>query len=258
MAGYKKRKFSHAEKYAIWHCHGRRCWLCEEPLEIPAMSVDHFLPESLLNDRSKLADTLYDHGLADGFDINGFENLLPAHRWCNERKGSHTFGFVPANLVVLNRLNSRAGEVTSLVRKIESDEGKSRLFGIIMSGLERGTLSRSDLDSVISMVKEEPFSDFERSEILLLDNGYWLFRSDIVLEGYCKCEQNTCAGTDKKVYCYFGPDQSDWVVKKGLYIRCYDEITECPRCGRQHKRGHIGSGRFSCGSPFRDQVNQCD
>ena len=128
---------------------------------------------------------------------------------------------------------------------------------MIMSDLEREKLSRSDLDSVISMVIEEPFKEFERADILVLNNRHWVFRSEVVRECYCHCEQNKCVGEDKKVYCYFSPDMSTWVVKKGLFFRCYDEVITCSRCGRLHKRGHVGSDRF-CDRPFLDQVNQCD
>ena len=257
MAGRRKRKFSYSEKYAIWHCHGKRCWLCQEPLEIRQMSVDHFLPESLLDDQKNMSDALVEHGLSDDFDINGYENLFPAHRWCNELKGNKIFGYVPANSIVISSLKSKVDEVAKTINNIESSERKSRIFAMIMSDLERGKLSKSDLDSVISMVLEQPFNKFEQSEVLLLSNGHWIFRSQIVREGTCKCERNKCVGVDKKVYCYHTEDQSEWVVTKGLYHRCYDDVIECPRCGRQHKRGHVGSNRF-CDSPYRDQDNQCD
>ena len=128
LTGRKKRKFSYAEKYAIWHCHNKRCWLCQEPLEIRHMSVDHFLPESLLNDQKKLSDALIEHGLENEFNINGYENLFPAHRWCNEEKGSQTFGFVPANLIVLRKLISKAEKVARTVKSIESSEGKRAAY----------------------------------------------------------------------------------------------------------------------------------
>lgn len=260
MAAYKKRKFRYAEKYAIWHHHGRRCWLCFEPLALPDMSVDHFLPESFLKEENqgKRESTIYGHGLPPDFNINGYENLFPAHRRCNEKKGSRVFGFVPENVLILDELRSRADKVAETVRKIEGDGKKGRLFSIIMSELESGRTSRSELDEVVTLALEEPFQEFERSEVLLLNNGHWLLKSEIVREGYCTCERENCLDREGKMYCYHRPDQPKWVVDKGMYFECYDEIVECPRCFREHKRGHIGSGKYSCGKPYRDQNNQCD
>ena len=127
-----------------------------------------------------------------------------------------------------------------------------------MSELESQRISREELDEVVSWALEEPFKEFERSKILLLNNGHWLLKSEVVREGFCMCERSACVDSDEKVYCYHRPDQHPWVVKKGLYSKCYDEVIECPRCGRQHKRGHIGSGRYSCGNPYEDQEDQRD
>ena len=118
----KKRKFVYAEKYAIWHCHGMRCWLCQEPLALPDMSVDHFLPEFLLGkeNEEKRNVAIYEHGLPQDFDINGYENLFPTHRKCNEKKGGQVFRFVPGNVIILEVLRSRAEVVADTVRKVEA------------------------------------------------------------------------------------------------------------------------------------------
>ena len=260
MASRKKRKFRYSEKYAIWHCHGRRCRLCLEPLTLPDMSVDHFLPETLLNEdkyQERVA-AISEHGLPKEFQINGYENLLPTHRNCNEAKGSQVLKFAPGNMIILERLRSRAGKVEETVRKIEAGGSQNKLFGIMMSELESGRISREELDEVVSWALEEPFKEFERSEVLLLNNGYWLLKSEVAGEGLCKCDRKVCVDSEEKIYCYHRPDQSPWVIKKGLFFKCYDEVIDCPRCGQKHKRGHIGSGRYSCGNPFKDQENQCD
>jgi len=45
------------------------------------MSVDHFLPESLLNEDKyeERVAAISEHGLPKEFQINSYENLLPAH-----------------------------------------------------------------------------------------------------------------------------------------------------------------------------------
>lgn len=76
----------------------------------------------------------------------------------------------------------------------------------------------------------------------------------------------TCVGNDfcplrkrqvRKVYCYFEASLSFWVVKKGLFWRCYDEFITWSRCSRRHKRGHIGSIDV-CRRPYQNQEAQND
>ena len=138
------------------------------------MSVDHFLPEYLLNEdkyQERVA-AIYEHGLPEDFQIDSYENLLPAHRSCNETKGSQVLEFSPGNMVIFKQLRSLAGKVQETVKKIEAVGSQNRLFGIIMSELQSGRISREELDEVVSWALEEPFKEFERSEVLLLNNGY--------------------------------------------------------------------------------------
>ena len=57
----KKRKFSYPERFAVWHCNEHKCWWCKEPLRLVEVTVDHVLPESLLDDelqRQKILEEL--------------------------------------------------------------------------------------------------------------------------------------------------------------------------------------------------------
>ena len=90
-----------------------------------------------------------------------------------------------------------------------------------------------------------------------LDHGDYVPLNDLIDEGPCSCEKQTCVNHDKKVYCYYTNDLSSWVIKKKLYWQCYDEEIKCPRCGKIHQRGYIGR-QDSCENPFNDQINQLD
>lgn len=92
---------------------------------------------------------------------------------------------------------------------------------------------------------------------LRLDSGESVPLESIAWEGPCACERATCVDQQKRVYCYFTKDQSPWVVGKRLYWRCYDEIIECPRCGHNHARGHVGRDDV-CLRPYLNQTTQSD
>ena len=240
---------------AVWETHGRRCWLCNEPVELRNLALDHVIPKSLTDEKRQTV--FQDLGLPDDFDIDGFKNLLPSHQSCNRLKATQVFDPVPLFLATLKRLNKLAGKVAEREAKYRREDLQGLIETRIKFGLRDGLVSMAELDDIISSIKEEPFNELARSEILLLNNGRWIFRSEIVAEGECRCEQATCVGKDHKVYCYFTPYEHNWVVRTGLYQACYDEVIICPRCGNEHVRGHIGRDR-TCGKPYRDQIFQCD
>src|SRR5690349_17600689 len=82
----QKHVFTEAERYAVWLHHGKRCWLCLEPLDLVAATVDHVVAESLTDDPTALQETIELYKLPATFNVNSFENWLPAHNHCNQSK----------------------------------------------------------------------------------------------------------------------------------------------------------------------------
>lgn len=104
----RKRKFKYNERYAVWFCNEKRCWICHEPLRFFEVTVDHVLPESLLYDDAKRQEILATYGLSMDFRINGYENWLPCHNHCNVSKGIKTPSFVPGNKDIIDKLSKNA------------------------------------------------------------------------------------------------------------------------------------------------------
>jgi hypothetical protein len=253
----KKRRSSYAERYAVWLCHGPKCWWCHEPLRIWETTIDHVLPESLLDDEAARRDILTQYGLPESFNINGYENWLPCHTHCNQQKGAIALTFVPGHKAILDRLKSKAGEAERAARSVTANIAKDKVFRSIFAGLEQRTISVRDLEDLLQAFVEDPRKAGMSEDGLLLDSGYWFPRDQIVHEGLCRCERNACVGYNKKIYCYFEASLSPWVVKTGLFWRCYDEVIACPRCADWHKRGHIGRVDV-CGRPYLNQAAQND
>lgn len=252
-----KRKFSYAERYAVWYCNGQKCWWCKEPLRLAEVTVDHVLPESLLDDDAAREAILTAYGLSENFHINGYENWLPCHNHCNQSKSNRPPAFVPGNKAILDGLAGRATRAVSIANSVTSNVAKDKVFKTIFAALEQRTLSLRDLDDLLSAFVEDPAGAGVSADVIILDSGYWIPRDEIVREGLCRCERNHCADQDKKVYCYFQKSLSSWVIAKGLFWRCYDEVVLCPRCSGQHKRGHVGREGV-CGRPYLCQETQSD
>lgn len=245
-----KHAFSTAERYAVWLHHEKRCWLCEEPLRLKDTTIDHFLPESLLKRPDQLTTIFAEWGLPKDFHLNDFENWLPCHQRCNQKKAAKKFKFTPSHHLILEMLIKRAPDVRKTATTIGANTNKDKVIGFILAALERQTVDLNDLQ-IFSV--QTPGSE----DMIRLDNGYWLHKRDVARECDCQCERNNCVDTTGKVHCYFSRSLSDWLIQAGLYWKCYDEIVNCPRCAQRHKRGHIGRAEI-CSSPYVDQVRQTD
>ncbi len=253
-----KKKFNLFERYAIWKCHEERCGLCGEPMRYKNVTVDHFFPESLLEDDEKRAEIFKEYGISDNdFNINDFENWLPAHANCNQQKSNKIPKFNPGHSLILENLISKSNEARQISNKMSQDKKKDKVFLYLVDALEQEKISFDDLLESIRPFSEKENIQFITNDIILLNGGYWVHRENIAREGFCTCENNHCTGRNEKVYCYFRPDLSPWVIKTGLFSDCYDEIIKCHRCNQHHKRGHIGKINI-CGKPYKNQILQTD
>ncbi len=125
-------------------------------------------------------------------------------------------------------------------------------------GMRRILLKHFDILQLPILLKKDEVIRWPKKKLpIQLDNGEAAYAEDIVSEGYCQCERDTCIAHNQKVYCYWPKWLSDWVINKHLYWRCYDEYIICHRCGKEHKRGHIGKIN-KCAKPYKNQDQQID
>lgn len=251
-----KHRFTIAERYAVWLHHQRRCWLCEVPLRLAEVTVDHVIPESLAERPAQLAALLEDHDLPADFRINGFENWLPAHAHCNTAKSTRVFRMVPAHQPIFDRLIRTSAAAQRTADAVRRNVSKDKLLAKIAAAIDLDAISLTDLTEFLALFGVESRATSQGSAhaapFVKLDNGYWLRTDEIAAEGTCACERAACVGKDRKVYCYFSRHLPAWVIGKRLYHRCYDEMVPCTRCEFTHKRGHIGKEGV-CAKPYSNQ-----
>jgi hypothetical protein len=256
-----KKKFSHAERYSVWLHNQRRCWWCEVPLRLAEVTVDHVIPEFLEETPEKLSKLLSEYDLPKDFQVNGFENWLPAHSHCNSEKSTRVFKLVPAYRPVFSHLIRTSAKAKRTADAVKRNVVKDKLLVKLATAIDENEVSLTDLTDFLDLFGVQsnvPTSQLAQgSSCFKLDNGYWLRREDIAAEGFCDCERSTCVGQDEKVYCYFPSHLSSWVIGRRLYHRCYDEIIQCPRCSATHRRGYVGRAG-SCARPYSDQEHQVD
>ena len=127
-----QKKFSPFERHAVWTVHGERCYMCTHQVDLKSMQVDHVVPESLIGTQ-ELESVKTQLNLLSDFDINGFENWLPACAPCNRRKSNVVFK--PSLLIQLQlqMLQNKKAEAEDVVAKAVS----RRQLSLALNTLER-------------------------------------------------------------------------------------------------------------------------
>lgn len=137
-----RHRFSSAQRYAIFLVHGMKCYMCGAPLDLTSMVVDHVLPEHLLATPSLFDDAKTALGLPASFNLNSFENWMPACGSCNGKKSA--LQLEPSLLiqVELQHLAEKADKARRLCDEILG----TRRVSIALSALERAQESGRSFD----------------------------------------------------------------------------------------------------------------
>ena len=151
-------KFSNAQRYAIFLAHGARCYLCGVPLDLTSMVVDHVLPERLLANPTLFEEAKSALGLPATFELDSFENWLPACASCNAKKAAIQFQPSPLIQVELQRLAQKAEKARQLCGEIVSARRVSIALGTLEraqeSGHELGGPTRTRLLALLEFASE--------------------------------------------------------------------------------------------------------
>ncbi len=208
----KKYRFAKNERYAVWFHHGQVCFWCGEPLRLQEVTIDHMIPENILDKPDQLEQTKKLFGLPHDFEVNDFCNWLPCHDRCNKSKGKHAPPSVPLYKSILDKLISEASKVRATATRIKEDANRDRLLGKVMMALENDVISLGDIHNLMSDLDEADadIGALKKEIIKNFDSGRWEI---VALHG------NIATVTDGR----FG----------GIVpiVRNPDITWECPNCG---------------------------
>jgi len=148
-----KYKFTDAERYAVFETHGARCYICTKPVTYADFQVDHVIPEALVDDQGKLKRALEDLGRSADFEINSFENWLPACGPCNNRKRDMVWQ--PSGIVQihLQKAAAKASTAKAAAEEVVSDLKLARSLNTLGRALDAGELTPSVLNGLDAFVE---------------------------------------------------------------------------------------------------------
>jgi hypothetical protein len=108
-----------------------KCYLCRTPLDLTSMVVDHVLPERLFENPSLFDSAKSALGLPASFDLDSFENWMPACSSCNGKKAA--LQFEPSLLiqVELQNLEKKANKARRLCEEVVSTQRLSKALTVL-------------------------------------------------------------------------------------------------------------------------------
>ncbi|WP_339492913.1 HNH endonuclease [Pseudomonas sp. EA_15y_Pfl2_R67] len=160
-------KFSPAERAAIYSTHGEKCYLCNEPLNLKTMEVDHVIPESLIEKPKELQTTLNAFGLPSNFDLNSFANWLPACRPCNGTKNDLVFEPTPIIQVRLQRAIAKAADAQALAAETISKRKITNALIVLERARDDGMLDDEVIQTLSEFISQHRQPDLCGQPILL-------------------------------------------------------------------------------------------
>lgn len=152
-------RFTNSQRYALYKAYDGRCFYCEGPIDFREMTVDHVVPESLLEDLPRLAKLRDDYGIDDvapGFQINDFSNWVPAHaRKCNTGKSD---SILPRKLLLLclQEVQKKLPTVRAEHAKLDRSRSRSHALGALSAAIEKRHLSIDDVRAFVAELEAAP------------------------------------------------------------------------------------------------------
>lgn len=151
----KKHKFTVAEHFAIWRVYGQKCFYCEQPLTFAEITIDHIIPEHLLDNTEQLQSIKKQYGLGADFSINDYCNWVPSHLRCNQDKGTTIFQPAPIFLTYLGKAQRKGILARKEAERITRSMKSGDVLGKLGTALQRGIVLKEDVIAILQRVSPQ-------------------------------------------------------------------------------------------------------
>lgn len=149
-----KHKFTPAERHAVFSVHGLKCYIGHEPLDYVTAEIDHVIPESLIDKPDELAEVLEQLALPPEFDLNSYENWLPACRTCNGKKSDAPWDPIPLVHRELTRARAKANEASAVAARLVHQQTLTKALSTVAVAHGNGQLAPSDLETLAPLIED--------------------------------------------------------------------------------------------------------
>jgi hypothetical protein len=151
-----KHSFTKAEKWAVYSASDGHCFWCRRPLDYVDCTIDHVIPETMLQRPEKLAEVVEAFSLGADFQVNEFCNWVPAHQSCNRSKSDTVFDVSPVMVLALHKVKQKAVQARIVHAKTLTSRATSKLIAELEIALERQTVPVERIEAAIRETRPTP------------------------------------------------------------------------------------------------------
>jgi len=148
-----KQKVSQAERHAVYTAHSEKCYICGAILTMQTVQIDHVVPEALANDADAFEQARNQLGLPPSFEINSYENWLPACSTCNLDKLDRVWDPSLQVQAALQRASDRAPKARELERKLTTDRKVANAVSTIVAASESDQLTPELIEKITPLIE---------------------------------------------------------------------------------------------------------
>ena len=114
-----RRKLTSAERYGVYQAWDGQCFWCREHLDFHGFHIEQVIPlDAVSNPESeKNVRELYE--LDPEHDFDDFENFVPSHGNCNNRKSFTLYDPVPAYLTYIDQTIKKSDKARKIAVQIK-------------------------------------------------------------------------------------------------------------------------------------------
>lgn len=167
------------DRQAIYEAYERKCFYCGELIYFRELQIDHIIPETLLDKPEQYKALAKRISLPTTFEINSYQNWVPAHSKCNNRKSGELF---PDSAIIfyLDLAKRKVKTIESLVRKISNRLQSETLLTTISFAVAEHLIAFSDIKDVIKNYDDKSQQFCLYSELEFVDRVYrnWINQND--------------------------------------------------------------------------------
>ncbi|WP_162880654.1 HNH endonuclease [Paraliobacillus sediminis] len=170
-------------RYALWQAYQRRCAICHEDLfNYSELEIDHIIAESEGKDDKKFKELSNTYELPADFNINGLENLRPAHRKCNNKKRNNQ---APREITaqLLRIAKNKLRDVKKQIKRFEEESKYALNIEAVRSYLKDGDINLEQyVDRINNYIADFGVQEFKsQTEI----SSYVQYKNKtVMLEGH--------------------------------------------------------------------------
>lgn len=210
-----KTKFEYDKRAAIWRAHSCKCSYCNRVIAWADLHIDHIIPEGMrISDYKALKERLH---IPDNFNINGFENLLPAHNSCNLQKSGTPFDD-NVTMFYLQMTQRKIKKCELEYRKYQNSRIKNKTLCNLDCLIQNGEISEKELETRFIELKKRNWAKLPIKVNVPID-----FANDVVDVFYKT--QNFAILYDKKLL-ICGGDEEYLELSDGVKVSTINEYRE--------------------------------